>query len=253
MCVCVCGVCVCVCVCVCACVCACMCFYVVHHWLLFSLPLKATRIHTCIRIYIFCKKSLHTHAHTYTHNLFPFHTHVHTCITGRCCMTGGVMGICHVMCMTYGLTLSNSKITNPLCHLHITNLIILRCDENMSYVWHGSLICVTWLCAVTPSYVCHDVCEMTHLHAKHDSIKSMRDSWISVPCFTTHSWVCHDSFWRIGMCTMTRWFVTCLLHVKHDLFKCMPSLIHKCAVTHWNACHDSLISHAHTIIEMLIF
>jgi len=57
------------------------------------------------------------------------------------------------------------------------------CDMTHWYVWHDSLICVTWLIHMTLWHVWHDplicvtwlihICDMTHSHTRHDSFMNV--------------------------------------------------------------------------------
>ena len=51
------------------------------------------------------------------------------------------------------------------------------------YVWHGSLMCVTWLIYM---------CDTAHPYVRHDSFSCA--TWLIPMCDMTHSYVRHDSF-----------------------------------------------------------
>ena len=134
---------------------------------------------------------------------------------------------------------------------------------HVTYVWHDSYICVTWLihmCEMTHSYVWHDwfirvtwlthVCDMTHLYGCHDWF--IRVTWLIHKCGMTDSCVCHDSFicvtWLISfvprftcsqctsqshMCDMTHSYVL------HHAFIRVSWMIHKFGMTDSCVCHNS--------------
>jgi len=83
------------------------------------------------------------------------------------------------------------------------------------YVWHDSLICVTWLihmCDMTHSYVWRDsficvtwlihTCNVTHYYVWHDSF--IRVTWLIHTFVMTHSYVWHDS--SVGL-------YACFIHI----------------------------------------
>jgi len=98
-----------------------------------------------------------------------------------------------------------------------------------SYVWHDSLLCVTWLIYM---------CDMTHWYVWHDTCICV--TWHMHMCDMTHWYVWHDSF----MCDMTRnpqshfsmlsgisSKVVCVWE-RHELFILATWLIHSCDMTH---------------------
>jgi len=64
--------------------------------------------------------------------------------------------------------------------------------ESFMYVWHDSLICVTWLI-----HMCH----MTHTYVWHDSFICV--TWLIHICDMTHSLVLYDSFIRVSHVAFT--------------------------------------------------
>jgi len=103
-----------------------------------------------------------------------------------------------------------------------------------SYVWHDSVICMTWLihvCDMTHTYVWHDsficvtwnihMCDMTHSSVWHDSfVQVTQVTWLICMCDMTHSYVWHDSF--IYVTWLISWLIPCRIervtlehHVQH--------------------------------------
>ena len=134
------------------------------------------------------------------------------------------------------------------------------CDMTLSYVWHDSCICATWLIhmcdmtihrsrsanwtwrrrqdwrwMMTQSYMWHDscvcvtwlihMCDMTHLQESQCALDMEEATGLmsdddSVICVT----------WLMHMCDMTHSYVW------HDIFVCV---IHMCDMTHSYVWHDS--------------
>jgi len=105
---------------------------------------------------------------------------------------------------------------NESCHIwmsHVTQLVhtdTLICDTTrwcVTWLIHVTHWCVTWLSHVT-QLVHTDtlICDMTHWCVTcdmwHDSL--MCDMWV----------MSHNS------CTLTRWYVTRLLHMQHTAIHC---------------------------------
>jgi len=105
------------------------------------------------------------------------------------------------------------------------------------YVWHDSLICVTWLI---------DMCDMTHWYVWHDSLICV--PWLIDMCDMTLWYVRHDSLicatWLFHTCMMIRLGTTPLrfrrLHIL-DSFTCATWLYYTYAITHPYVQHDSFI------------
>jgi len=116
----------------------------------------------------------------------------------------------HTVCVALCCSAHPIRLDVHICLLHgMTTTIAYRappkwCDMTHWYVWHDSLICVTWLV---------DMCDVTHWYMWHDSFIfwrrrepfqkqlsiAYRDSWQCVTCLIhmcdmTRSYVCHDSF-----------------------------------------------------------
>jgi len=130
----------------------------------------------------------------------------------------------------------------------------------------GALIsetCLSRMCAVTHSYVCHEFMHTRRCllppvcwYLSHDS--SISVPWLFYILSVTYSYIYHDSFIRelrlINTCAVTHSYTrhdpficatwldhTCVMHhshVCHDPFICMPRLIHMCAMTHSYMCHE---------------
>jgi len=96
-------------------------------------------------------------------------------------------------------------------------------------VRHDWSICATWLI-----HVWYDsfTCDMTHLHASHDSY--MSGEWLI--CVWHASSVCKTWLIRVRHASFTR--ETWLTQMWHGY---VPWLIRMCAMTHSCVCHDSFI------------
>jgi len=131
-----------------------------------------------------------------------------------------------------------------------------------SYVWHDSVICLTWLIymfvaqnwlgilrenltedlyhtvmsTLTSVWLIHE-CDMTQSHVWHDSILCVTK--LSHMCDRTHSYVWQDLLvwvtWLIHMREMTH------SHVWQDWFTCVTWLIHMCDMTQSCVWHDSFM------------
>jgi len=81
--------------------------------------------------------------------------------------------------------------TNTLCMtglIHMSTLLIRRCDMAHSYVWQDSSVCATWLI---------NMCDMSHLWVCalcHGETKTLCMTRLMHMCNITHSCVRHDSF-----------------------------------------------------------
>ena len=98
-------------------------------------------------------------------------------------------------------------------------------DMTYSFVWHKSLICVTWLIH-NVTWPIH-TCDMTHPYMWPDSLTHA--TWLIHVCDMTCSYMRRDSF----IC------VTWLIHVWHD--SPMTWLIHVWDMTHSCVWHVSFI------------
>jgi len=126
------------------------------------------------------------------------------------------------------------------------------CDMTQSYVWHDSIICVTWLnhmCDMTQSCVWHDsftlfLIVVTRLSHTCDMTQSCV-TWLihthSGMCDMTQSYVWHDSFTLILIALMETRISTleAMTHsyVWHDSYILETWLIHICDAAHliWEA------------------
>jgi len=122
---------------------------------------------------------------------------------------------------------------------------------HMFFSWNPtfyySFISVPWL--IPPVLWLIPACAMTHSPTSHDSFICV--PWLNHLCAMTHSHVCHDdSFTRVswltgvvhavvsGVATKENPHPMTHSYVCNDSFICVPWLIHMCAMTHSNECHD---------------
>jgi len=125
--------------------------------------------------------------------------------------TGG-LHVCARVCERDDDKLSKVLSTPPRC--------------TVSYVWHDSFTCVTWLLCM---------CDMTPLYVWCDSITCM--TWLIHMCDITPLYVWCDSFtcatWFIYMCEMTHSYVwKSHSYLWHGSIICATWLIYICDMTH---------------------
>jgi len=106
------------------------------------------------------------------------------------------------------------------------------CDITHSFVWHDSIIRVTWLihtCDITHSCLWHDLRWRENLNTAllvcfHKSNSFLHLAWFIRTCDVTHPYAGHNSFirvtWLIHTCDMTRSFT------RQDSFTCVTWLIY---------------------------
>jgi len=145
-----------------------------------------------------------------------------------------------------------------MTHIH-------ECVMTHWYVWHASLICLTWRSFISVSQFT-DPCDVTHWYVWHDSLICV--PWLIDMCAMTHWYVDHTwemTYWYVwhlcvasDMCAITLPFIcvwetyvilfsfdnlfneSCIAthwHVWHDWFS-VTWLIHTCNMTHSRECHD---------------
>ena len=100
------------------------------------------------------------------------------------------------MILSILLTVATPYVKEPTLFCKFTWHIHM-CDMASSYVWHDSLICVTWVIHLwRDSLICvtwlFHTCDMTHWYVWHDCFTCV--TWLVDMCDTTHSYVRHDSF-----------------------------------------------------------
>jgi len=116
--------------------------------------------------------------------------------------------------------------------------LTLVCDMTHLFVWHDSLIRVTYLwhdSLIRVTWLAH-ACDMTNSFVWHDSLICV--TWLTQTCDMTHSCVWHDSLIR----------VTCVWHDSLGGLKKISiggCLIHMCDPTDSYVCRDSLICALH--------
>jgi len=108
--------------------------------------------------------------------------------------------------------------------------VIVQCDMTHFYVWHDSLLYVTWLIPM---------CNMTHFCGCHENTFSAAEvwSWVFPMCNMSHSYKWHDDSctcvtWLIFVCAMTH------PHVWRDFFWHAPW---ECVLCCWSSDETWLI------------
>ena len=95
-------------------------------------------------------------------------------------------------------------------------------------LWYDLFIHVTW-----HMYICdmtHWICNMTHVNMWHTTLNMQQDAFRPV------AWLIRT--WRIYTYEVR---ATMYEIASHDLFMCVPWLIHTCGMTHSYVCHDAFI------------
>ena len=110
------------------------------------------------------------------------------------------------------------------------------CDMTHSYVWHDSIICVTWLihmCDMTHSYVWHGkfTCQIHVWHGSFTCVTWQIHVWHgSFTCATCQIHVWHGSFTYVTRLICTRDMAHS--NARELLHRHLRCLVHRCGTTH---------------------
>ena len=110
------------------------------------------------------------------------------------------------------------------------------------HVWHGALICVTWLrCCIAHGTTFYIVCVLQFFSCVcHNAF--IRVAWHIHMCVMTHSFMWHDSFvcvtWLICICDITRVLHRARANTTLPYLICVTWLTLMCDMTHPYVWHD---------------